>query len=72
MRDWNDLLGETFSAKPKGASKRMGYQNGKFLISENWAFWYPFILVPVWVSLLQHPKGYQNDGSIKMASFFEF
>ena len=27
----------------------MGYQNGKFLSFENFTFWYPFVLVPVWV-----------------------
>ena len=48
------------------------YQNGKFLISESLAFGYPFVLVSVWVSLLQHPRWYQNEWGIKMASFLSF
>ena len=31
-----------------------------------------WFLVPVLVSLLQNPKGYQNGWGIKMADFFEF
>ena len=31
-------------AAPKGVSQRMGYS------FENLTFWYPFVLVPVWVS----------------------
>ena len=55
---------------PKGYQNRW---NGKFFcISENQAFWYLFVLVPVWVYLLQHPQGYQDEWGIKMASFMSF
>ena len=43
-----------------GVSKRMVFKMASFVNSKSQAFWYPFILVPVWVSRWQHSKGYQN------------
>ena len=56
-----EILGEDSSAKPKGVSKRMGYQNDKFF-----DFWKLGILVPVLGVSFAAPKGvskwmgYQN------------
>ena len=36
-------------AAPKGVSKRMVSKMSRFLNFEKLSFWYPFVLVPVWV-----------------------
>ena len=52
-----------------------GYQNGWFFKMASFffylAFWYPLVLVPIWVSLWQHRQGYQN-GWVSKWKVFDF
>ena len=48
-----------------------GFQNGKFFVVENLAFWYPFVLVPVWLPLSRKSQRVKTQRATTSENFAE-